>query len=353
MLGAGASCEALPLVNDMNIRIEIFLQFMRNSFNLKGYIFKLLPDDEPKVTQLFAEFDKMLSSMRSHFTPDTYAKKLFLSKKVSEPDKFKKFLNLYLIFEQSQLHELDYEAWDKTSRDFMEWKISYPSIYEYYSNDLLKKMLLKIDYRYDVFLSSLLHYESFTDNLILPSNYRILSWNYDNQLELAYKEFAKDSDFKDIKDILKIYKVKDEKKLSSRIMKLNGQNNYYDFENSKQIDFYTQFKSLIDESSLENDIYFAWENNNETLEEQLKHFANETDILVIIGYSFPYFNREIDSKFFKYFGPQKNNGISIFIQTPNQDEYEKIKLRIKIFYDYLVPDDVFMHIADCKQFFIP
>ncbi len=72
---------------------------------------------------------------------------------------------------------------------------------------------------------------------------------------------------------------------------------------------------------------FAWENLNpdyslkkdDCLEKALL-IAERTQILVIIGYSFPGFNREIDKKIFnKMLGLKK-----IYIQSPNAESIEKI-----------------------------
>jgi hypothetical protein len=50
-----------------------------------------------------------------------------------------------------------------------------------------------------------------------------------------------------------------------------------------------------------NLLTFAWENENrQALEESLEPFIRKTKVLAVIGYSFPFFNREIDLKIFSY-----------------------------------------------------
>ena len=59
---------------------------------------------------------------------------------------------------------------------------------------------------------------------------------------------------------------------------------------------------IREEIEFESQINFAWESDNpasqEALEEARKIFS-KTDILVIIGYSFPTFNRSVDKDLFK------------------------------------------------------
>jgi hypothetical protein len=72
---------------------------------------------------------------------------------------------------------------------------------------------------------------------------------------------------------------------------------------------------------------FAWENDNNYIDkyrghsknlEEAEHIASETEILVVIGYSFPIFNREIDNILFKKMQKLKK----VYIQDR---EPEKIK----------------------------
>lgn len=75
---------------------------------------------------------------------------------------------------------------------------------------------------------------------------------------------------------------------------------------------------------LENDVLlsFAWEDEtNDTkkifLEKRMpiaKAIAEKTDILVVIGYSFPFFNRKIDDEIFK---AMKQRLFKIYLRDPN------------------------------------
>jgi len=75
-----------------------------------------------------------------------------------------------------------------------------------------------------------------------------------------------------------------------------------------------------------------------------------TDILVIIGYSFPNFNREVDKKIFSSINGMKD--IKIIIQVPEIEEFEKIKQRILIINENIDKNDISQN-SDRDQFYIP
>ena len=57
--------------------------------------------------------------------------------------------------------------------------------------------------------------------------------------------------------------------------------------------FYLKNNELKD--NFKNHLSFAWEHDtNSSFYKQLKNAVSDTEILVVIGYSFPFFNRKID-----------------------------------------------------------
>lgn len=68
-----------------------------------------------------------------------------------------------------------------------------------------------------------------------------------------------------------------------------------------------------------NHINYAWENNDLTnaRRNRAKKIFSETDILIIIGYSFPPFNKEIDKELFNSL---RKKDLEIIYQDPNLDE---------------------------------
>ena len=97
---------------------------------------------------------------------------------------------------------------------------------------------------------------------------------------------------------------------------------------------------------------FAWENENSSSKQTFhekrmsiaKSIAQGTEILVVIGYSFPFFNREIDKEIFK---AMKETVVKIYFQDPFNDG-SNLKSQFDISPRYgIVP------IKSTEQYFIP
>ena len=190
----------------------------------------------------------------------------------------------------------------------------------------------KFDKRYDSFFASVLD-----DLANIPKYLKVLSWNYDSQLEFAFKRFS-NSTMEATKRELNIYSKGNEKpdyfdlnKFS--VFKVNGTTNAINYEilADFEIDDYNlvgDFLELYETSTyikFNSDMSFAWENYNGESDfyKNLKESVKETEILIVIGYSFPFFNRKID-KFILDSMPKLNK---VYIQDPYnaKDIIEKMK----------------------------
>ena len=177
-----------------------------------------------------------------------------------------------------------------------------------------------------------------------PENVKVISWNYDFQLELASEYFSNEnfvlsgsgtsvhspplanyfppigshfgSDFIET-SIVHLNGIAgsflNEKQGPGRIRSINEQPNDKDL---------TSILAILssDEFNSGNLLWFAWE-KNQIIEKSISYaekIAAETDILVVIGYSFPFFNREIDNKIFEKL---KSSGKlkKIYFQDPFND----------------------------------
>jgi hypothetical protein len=69
-------------------------------------------------------------------------------------------------------------------------------------------------------------------------------------------------------------------------------------------------------------IQFAWETDN--LEDNVSRIASMTQVLVICGYSFPYFNKDVDHLLLD---AMKNSLEAIYIQV-HPDDFEEVRARI-------------------------
>ncbi len=210
-------------------------------------------------------------------TPDTYAKYLFLSN-TPDLEKLKNSLSAYFIFEQ-----------------------------------LLNK---KFDTRASIFLTTIIQ-----ERLIFPERIRILSWNYDFQIQLAAEVFIEEryimGDGASVHSpgLLQYFPGLGNNNYSvsnqTSLVHLNGiagafcnqgfhrLNSIYEKKENRTIDNILQLLTtpVFNQGNL---LSFAWENNETSQNrfEYVKKVALNTDILVVVGYSFPFFNRQIDKEIF-------------------------------------------------------
>lgn len=305
------------------------------------------------------DFKKILKEIRKHRTVDTYAKKLFLQDSEDSLDtlyNLKLFLCLYFAFEQSK-DENKITFFNNKDADLNGLDIQ-EKMFKLFSNP--------IDYRYDVFFATLLN-KSFE----LPQNLNIISWNYDYQLELAYKEFAIKYSYEMVNEKLGLYPyVYKAKKVKPKIVKLNGtaglfkkKDNHTEEEFNSFLqgqgplpihDFIDPFDSVLDNAIDYRDtaLSFAWEDKliQKTAIENAIEMIRKTDLLVVIGYSFPYFNRTIDRKILT----NLPHGSKLIVQCLEKD-YIGIEANLNnILYNDGRPRNVKPEFYDdLSQFFIP
>jgi hypothetical protein len=263
--------------------------------------------------------------INNHYSIDTYAKKLFLTKETEEYNKLKHLLNLYLIFEQTKSkYLLDFLGF-KYSELFYSGFVSDPTFEEDFKN----YNKTNLDHRYDVFLASILQ-----NDLSCPENIKIVTYNYDNQFEIASSYYSRSINKDSGKGEVGIVGLPD------KICKLNGAAGPFSSEGILETNdikptplaFCKAFKLLHnvvdshDDKNRMSDISFAWESNREkNIIDKAKIIMQSTDNLVIIGYSFPEFNRELDELLF----PFVNNNARVFVQVDSRD-FELVLSRLKL-----------------------
>lgn len=376
LLGAGASFNSLPVVNGMEKRMDMFVEYLE--FH-KGNFFKNIDN----LGLLIDEIKIILNNARPHASIDTYAKKIFLR---SSPLDNKNLISLkwliscYFIFEQSNsLHKKEFIEyyWKKNiESDIILHKIDKEE--ENRKKQIereIRSLSKKVDNRYDVFLATLLQKSSKNNTLELPREVNIISWNYDYQLELAFMDYSINPNYRQSNESLKIYPTTDSKMaIAPKFIKLNGTAGYlerhsFDIHNPKKNDFihirgesdsYETTHRLTDfligysefmknpKSTVSPFLNFAWEKNNNKISqsafEYAKKIMSETEIVVIIGYSFPNFNRIIDKEIFK---AGINSFTHIYYQAPDAD---RLKERLRYVYPKTVEST---SITEVDQFFIP
>lgn len=287
LFGAGASAQKLPVVSQMPTTLEKTIKLIQGKeYQLPNEKFKNTRITGTETKSFYQKFLinelKWLKEMsENHASIDTFAKKLSITGKIKDLRRLKLSTSAFFAINQTQL----------------EW-----------SNN-------KIDNRYDTFFASIMD-----TSVGLPENIKVLSWNYDSQFEMAYVDYS--TQHKDIQSSSLALNIMS-KHLGKRrtngfaIMKLNGSasfhtadgyfsHNYSDTYNHRfNIDFFQEVLENYTISNLNTNIIpslsFAWESDTYRSQSISSYAANEirnTEILVIIGYSFPFFNREIDKLLF-------------------------------------------------------
>ena len=145
----------------------------------------------------------------------------------------------------------------------------------------------------------------------MPSNVRIVSWNYDIQFEKSFADFFAQGDISEAVNALQVFPgVPPERHCRDlfSIFKLNGTASMEDGRQSGTLyTAYDQYLKANLEDALESALGFHEQNPPEQFDPFFK-FAWEDEgrrsavldlivpvnMLVVVGYSFPLFNRDID-----------------------------------------------------------
>lgn len=333
-LGAGASygardnegriLEGLPIVSEIPSQFDLFREFIENTvipddvtYTFWSYITARGKDLQREKQFLLDAINSLQDKIKEHATIDTYARKLYLVRDSVTFNKLKTILCVFFIWEQ---------------------------------------LIHKTDNRYDTFLANILEAKT----LALPNDISIISWNYDSQIEIAYRSYRKDPGLsifeKNIKGDWPILPS------CGRIFKVNGSATFADnpvipaIMEEKEIPLALQLIRYYSFASsdtsqlgfqLSNHLSFAWEEsiNQKSMMDSIGETVNDTQEVVVIGYSFPYFNREVDREIFKMM-PHLNK---VYIQDKNPNAVMQS-------IEAILPRGVKIRpipIVDCTQFYLP
>lgn len=320
-----------------------------NSSDVRKYIISV-PEFHKPAWNLVNDIKNLLDDLQAHNTVDTLAKKYYLTGKHDKLEQLKKVLIIYFAYEQA---------------------FKYGEI----RTGVFKELP---DKRYDSFIATII--DKKIKSLSLPSNFKIITWNYDRQFEIAYQEYLSSS-ITDIQNRIQAIPSKEYLEdnseidlnkfslvrlngvaaLNSHISCLLGINPPYSDEDYKNlynsvILLYTQLTS--DDLKAFN---YSWEDNNDykgvhdkihSIKGIAKDIMAQTDILVIIGYSFPLFNRSVDKELMSSL---TYNLQRIYVQDI-KDRGTEIKNLLWESFGNLVknrPANFIKEIGYTNQFFIP
>ena len=309
--------EGLPVVSEINDEIGYVIGVIENTkldddnYKLRGKICGV----EDMRAELIKGFEWLLEESVRHSTIDTLAKKLYLKNDMENYGRLKFLLSSFFLLEQN-LHPFDK--------------------------------------RYDTFFANILNME-----LALPNDIFLMTWNYDVQLDLAYREYNELG--------LSMVVPTETRRIdpNSRVFKINGSANFYGHNHQDTIvlsctDLGSLFNIILNQLSVATqkgfydggttDLLFAWEKDKfDEMSDMLYAKISDARILVIIGYTFPFFNREIDREIFS----NMPNLEKIYVQDPNAD---KVKISLKSIlpvdkYTNLLHDEDLVY--DISNFFLP
>lgn len=265
-------------------------------------------------------------------TPDIFAKSLFLQNKTNEYISLKRALSFYLTF--LQINENPFQT---------------------------------IDPRYIGFFSALMEKES-NNKAKLHQDLKIATWNYDLQLPLSLSILL-GMDLPRVHDhIGEIYHSVFSKSMNpGKLFRLNGYAGSYLLKKeingnilehifADSLDHHDRINKLIEifeELRGQGDPFlnFAWDTDPIIIQERKKFFESleNVKVIVVIGYSFPTFNRFIDRELFQSCKRLER----VYVQDTNPDIVKRVSgiFGNSIIINQFIPE--IQHVSDIGQFFIP
>lgn len=299
LLGAGASAEAIPvladLAEDFTATINDLNKFRKAMLNPQALSEMPLYIKEHNniIDIIIEELTWLTKETQDHMTVDTLAKKYYL-----QGDDSLRRLKRILIF------------------------------YFHY-----KQIGKRADLRYDSFIASISR-PAQGKTIRLLEDIKVLTWNYDLQFEITLKNYVNKS-IQEIKREYQIHPQVPSKEDPTKsifnfsnfgIIKLNGNaflsntesenancciDKCYKKEYQEKFlldallhDFKLIFYNSYNSFHLSKYFNFSWESDDSFIDKHPAYSENQqtaftiaenTDILVVIGYSFPVFNRTLDT----------------------------------------------------------
>lgn len=348
LLGAGASYNSIPTIKETGNR-DSFVDYIEST--LQAFVDGKFYFEKYKNDKRFDRLRNFMSSegkeiahyFQKYQTPDTFARSLYLSTKIKDKIYYDLKVVLCLFFLLWKEHKR--YLFRSLSGD-----ITAPN--EYFDKEFL---FSKNDNRYTSFFASIL--EQGKGKPIFPKNLKILSWNYDSEIEETLSEYFLNSNMnlKNVQDHFVISNFSDNVNLlDSNIIHLNGTyadlidltgKSIIDYANNSDFDFSSTlylFDQLIFGTMERSSLQFSWDNEKLkdlfkmkvdlfNINNQMKNFGNllgNAERLIIIGYSFPIFNREMDGFMLREFLGDRPENKVIHIQN-TEYSMDGIKQRIR------------------------
>jgi hypothetical protein len=328
-IGAGASFNAFPIQKHLcKCMIEMGEKIMNTGkSNSLSYV-------EGKANPLAANpgneihaiaFDLIYFGYRGleFGTIDTYARKLSLIRDQQGLKSIKSAINMF------------FTIWQNLTESML-------SQFEFYAKQRDSGELTSIDKRYYSLLSTIIEWKD-DSKICLDDNINFISWNYDLQIELAFSRFSNTSLSCLNKNLGFLQSNKVE--IKPKIIHLNGYSGYLNDDTVESIlielgsinsisrihqlitQYFHSYKKYT--NLMSPNINFAWEPIDDTKAfnkiDAAKEIIKNTTELIIVGYSFPAFNRTIDKEILNELD-NKTHEIRIHYQDPNASKEKLIPI---------------------------
>ncbi len=321
-LGAGASVPTIPIVNDLSSGLIVFSERLKAFGNtiITQYTTSNLHQVETLLNELYEDTIWLSNLCESHMSVDTVAKKLITKGEDKNLNKLKRVLAYYFSYLQF------------TSR---------------------------VNSRYDAFIAGIFNHKKQS----FPENLKIISWNYDIEFELAFSDYFSNENYDQICTKINLlpstiitprlqdfflYKINGSATFKDRLYKSSAPLFPYVKTSIPEQEVMRQIVSFLSER-YSNQITFAFEKeDNDPNLTSLQESIRLCETLVIVGYSFPYFNRTTDKMILGNL-----NLKNVYIQTL-ENSYASVKDSFKAVAPLVKENSIFHINADSKiPFYIP
>lgn len=312
LLGAGASFNALPVVGEMPEAFHRQPIWLRNA--LGGSLYTNI------LRRYTTELELLAGHAANHGSIDTYARALMLLGEGDKLASLKLHLSMFFLLEQA---------------------VERRSLHEPVTGGAPGKRD-RIDVRYMPWLALLLN-----DQGTLSPRVTVITWNYDLQLEHAIAMYRGYTSLTDVHDPTDFWVYPAPERWDAKaatnpsVVHLNGiagqaifgsgaRGLYRDLTKGDAKAYIEQLFELYQEHdqreqgmlrAMNRTFQFAWE--KESIAQLGRSYATEAmkaaEVLIVIGYSFPAFNRAVDHELIKAFLPdhQMKARKRIHIQNPH------------------------------------
>ena len=338
LLGAGASSEAIPTVADLYDRMA------EMSKNIHGLTF---PDQGSNIHEvirlrdgLVHDINQLIREASPYASVDVNMRRHYL-----------------LNSEQYHLHKLTFAMY-----------LVLEHLFEFKDN---KHNIKTLDVRYDSFLANFCR----GDDLVMPPNIKVLTWNCDLQwIKAAMSnagDYEKSRSFVNIlanecqnksEECFSVYQLNGLAELYEEVKAENGESTKkrtpfisdlnMKFEGNlllPSLVLYDRLRKAANKQKMSS-LTFSWETNrngnNTTIDLALEGTV-KTTTLVLVGYSLPFFNRKIDKALIK----NMRSLSMVYVQGRDLEDSTNIADKFKKTFNYQYTIEPLG--ADSREFFVP